>query len=71
MNSLSISETYDQDKDYQCIIKGEVAMPIKNLYMSSAWAFTAEGQATVILRGYRLGRQLVWKKQRRIKVILV
>ena len=34
-------------------------IPVKNLYLSSAWAFPGEGQATTVACGYRLGRQLV------------
>lgn len=36
-------------------------IPIKNLHLSSAWAFPGEGQATVVACGYRLGRQLLGK----------
>lgn len=36
-------------------------IPIKNLYLSSAWTFPGEGQATVVACGYRLGRQLAGK----------
>ena len=34
-------------------------VPVKNLYLSSAWAFPGEGQAAAVACGYRLGRQLV------------
>jgi phytoene dehydrogenase-like protein len=34
-------------------------MPVKNLYLSSAWTFPGEGQTTAVACGYRLGRQLV------------
>jgi all-trans-retinol 13,14-reductase len=34
---------------------------IKNLHLSSAWAFPGEGQAPSIACGYKLGRQLVGK----------
>jgi all-trans-retinol 13,14-reductase len=36
-----------------------VKTSIKNLYLSSAWAFPGEGQPTSVACGYRLGRQLV------------
>jgi all-trans-retinol 13,14-reductase len=34
-------------------------IPIKNLYLSSAWTFPGEGQAAVVACGYRLARQLL------------
>ena len=36
-------------------------IPIKNLYLSSAWTFPGEGQAVTVACGCRLGRQLVGK----------
>ena len=38
-------------------------IPIKNLYLSSAWTFPAGGQTAVIASGYRLARQLVGKNK--------
>jgi prolycopene isomerase len=35
------------------------SVPIKNLYLSSAWTFPGGGQMSVIACGYRLGRQLI------------
>ena len=34
-------------------------LPIKNLYLSSAWSFPGEGQATNVVCGYRLAKQLL------------
>jgi all-trans-retinol 13,14-reductase len=34
-------------------------IPVKNLYLSSAWTFPGEGQAAVVACGYRLARQLL------------
>jgi phytoene dehydrogenase-like protein len=39
-------------------------IPIKNLYLSSAWTFPGEGQATTVACGYRLANKLI-RKQRR------
>jgi prolycopene isomerase len=36
-------------------------IPIKNLYLSSAWTFPGEGQPTTVACGCRLGRQLLGK----------
>ena len=36
-------------------------IPIKNLYLSSAWSFPGEGQAPTVACGYRLGKQIIGK----------
>jgi all-trans-retinol 13,14-reductase len=36
-------------------------LPIKGLYLSSAWTFPGEGQASTVACGYRLGRNLIGK----------
>ena len=33
-------------------------VPVKNLYLSSAWTFPGEGQAAVVACGYRIGKQI-------------
>ena len=39
-------------------------MPIKNLYLSSAWTFPGEGQATTVACGYRVGKQIFDKTKK-------
>jgi len=38
-------------------------MPVKNLYLSSAWTFPGEGYASVVACGYRVGKQIVDKSK--------
>jgi all-trans-retinol 13,14-reductase len=37
-------------------------MPVKNLYMSSAWSFPGEGYGATIACGYRVGKQIIENK---------
>ena len=39
-------------------------MPVKNLHLSSAWAFPGEGQATAVACGYRVGKQITDKSKK-------
>jgi all-trans-retinol 13,14-reductase len=38
-------------------------MPVKNLYMSSAWSFPGEGNGATIACGYRVGKQIIEKRR--------
>ena len=38
------------------------SLPIKNLFLSSAWTFPSGGQTEVITAGYRLAKNLVGKQ---------
>jgi len=38
-----------------------IKIPIKNLYLSSAWAFPGEGYTGVVACGYRVGKQIIDK----------
>ncbi len=40
-----------------------IKMPVKNLYLSSAWAFPGEGQATAVACGYRVGKLIAHRKE--------
>jgi all-trans-retinol 13,14-reductase len=46
-------------------------VPIKNLYLCSAWAFPGEGQAPAVAGGYRLGKQLFRERKSLEKSIQV
>ena len=37
-------------------------MPVKNLYISSAWSFPGEGNGSTIACGYRVGKQIIENK---------
>jgi phytoene dehydrogenase-like protein len=41
-----------------------IKIPVKNLYLSSAWAFPGEGYASVVACGYRVGKQIVDKSKK-------
>ena len=41
-----------------------IKIPVKNLYLSSAWTFPGEGYAGVVACGYRVGKQIVDKSKR-------
>ncbi len=41
----------------------ELKCPIKNLYLSSAWAFPGEGHSGTVICGYRVAKQLVDKSR--------
>ncbi len=56
--SLGWANTVNQSNPLQ---RSPQKTPVKNLYLSSAWSFPGEGQVSVILCGYRLGRRLVGK----------
>jgi all-trans-retinol 13,14-reductase len=38
--------------------------PVKNLYLSSAWTFPGEGQATTVACGYKTARKIIKKMKR-------
>jgi len=56
--SLGWANTVKQSNPLQ---RSHQKTAVQNLCLSSAWSFPGEGQVSVILSGYRLGRRLVGK----------